>query len=207
MEQGLTNLQVLHTYDRQEAETAEFVKPLTEAKCVIFEGGETYRLFETYVGTRFHRAVQEVLARGGVVAGYSAGAMVMGSIVIDRPYMRFRGYKPGFGLLPDSMIDVHVLARNMHLDLVAARQQHPTTLGLGIDERAAIVVQQDWMYPIGQSYTVIYDYEVNGVNDGLFYFLKAGDSYNLKQRRAERKSWSTKPFERFYQAGYNSMSA
>lgn len=52
---GFTNLKVLHTWDRRTADSEDFVKPLKDAKCVVFGGGETYRLFETYVGTRFQK--------------------------------------------------------------------------------------------------------------------------------------------------------
>jgi cyanophycinase len=40
-EGGFTNVRTLHTRNRHEADSAEFVKPLADAKCVLFGGGET----------------------------------------------------------------------------------------------------------------------------------------------------------------------
>ena len=191
---GFTDLKVLHTWDRRTADSEDFVKPLKHAKCVIFGGGETYRLFETYVGTRFQQELEGVLARGGVIAGVSAGAMLFGSVVIDQPYMRFIGYEAGFGFLPETVIDVHVLARNNHYELTEARAQDPGLLGIGLDEGAVVVVEEDWMTVAGNSYVVVHDSDLSGPNPGRFYFMRKSDIYHLKHRRPERRYWSSEPF-------------
>ncbi len=191
---GFKNVRILHTWERKEADSTEFVKPMQDAAAVILEGGETYRLTETFVGTRFHEELHAVLNRGGIVAGVSAGAMVMGSIVINRPYMRFTGYGEGFGLLPNTIIDVHVLARNLHHALVDAWRAYPDVLPIGIDEGTSIMADGNWFSVKGDSYVVMIDPEPGSSQKECFYFLKAGDSYDLKGRFPMRKQRSTDPF-------------
>ena len=193
-EKGFRNVHTLHTWDRKEADSAEFVKPIRDAAAVILGGGETYRLTETFVGTRFHEELHGVLNRGGIVAGVSAGAMVMGSIVIEQPHMRFKGYTEGFGLLRNAIIDVHVLARNLHYNLVDAQREYPDTLVIGIDEGTAIAVDHNWFSVHGQSYVVMIDPEPDSSQQECFYFLKEGDDYDLKGRFPMRKQRSIGPF-------------
>src|SRR5512140_2521378 len=45
---GATNVTVLHTSDRNVANTEEFVKPLLKAKLVWFSGGRQWRLVDAY---------------------------------------------------------------------------------------------------------------------------------------------------------------
>jgi cyanophycinase len=68
----------------------------------------------------------------------------------------------------------------------------PELLGLSIDERTAIIVSQDKFEVMGESYVIIFDgsfwsREGHGLknlpNDNLFYFLRAGDKYDLRQRQ------------------------
>ena len=191
---GFNNAHILHTWDRKEADSAEFVKPMQDAAAVIFRGGETHRLTETFVGTRFHEELQGVLNRGGVVAGSSAGAMVMGSIVINQPYMRPNGYCEGFGLLPNAIIDVHVLARNLHYNLIDAQRAYPDALVMGIDEETVVMVDCNWLSVHGKSYVVMVDSDPESGQQECFYFLKEGDDYELKGRFPMRKQRSTNPF-------------
>ena len=73
-ELGATNLTVLHTKDRGEADSDEFVAPLKEARGVWFSGGRQWRLADSYLGTKVHDELWGVLERGGVIGGSSAGA-------------------------------------------------------------------------------------------------------------------------------------
>lgn len=77
---GAKNVTVLHTYDPAVADTDEFVATLKEAGGVFFGGGRQWRLVDAYAGTKSERAFQEVLERGGVIGGSSAGASIQGSL-------------------------------------------------------------------------------------------------------------------------------
>lgn len=77
---GATDVTVLHTYDSAVADTDEFISPLVNAKGIFFGGGRQWRLVDAYAGTKSERAFQDVLNRGGVISGTSAGASIQGSL-------------------------------------------------------------------------------------------------------------------------------
>lgn len=89
------------------------------------------------------------------------------------------GHETGFGLLSNSAIDQHVDARGREADLESVIAAHPTLLGIGIDQSAAIIVHGDSFFVVGGQ-IVIHD---GKVHDGApYYFLSPGQSFNLKTR-------------------------
>src|SRR5690606_13586821 len=76
---GAKNISILHTKDPAEADTEEFAAPLRTAKAVFIAGGFQSRLAAAYLNTLTHRLMFELLERGGVIAGSSAGASIQGS--------------------------------------------------------------------------------------------------------------------------------
>ena len=79
---GLTNVRMLHTADPKVANTAEFVKPLTEANAVWFEGGRQWNIVDSYANTLAYKEFHRVLERGGVIGGSSAGASIQGDFLV-----------------------------------------------------------------------------------------------------------------------------
>jgi cyanophycinase len=73
---GLKNVVMLHTHDPKVADTDAFVKPLLDADAVWFDGGRQWNIVDSYANTRTYKAFHDVLARGGVIAGSSAGATI-----------------------------------------------------------------------------------------------------------------------------------
>jgi cyanophycinase len=142
---GVKRIHVLHTRDRKQADTKEFVKPLREAGGVWFSGGRQWRLVDSYLHTRAHQELWNVLGRGGVIGGSSAGATIQGSYLVrgareGNTLMMAPGYEEGFGFLRNVAVDQHLLKRNRQEDLVAVVARHKRLLGIGIDESTAIVV-------------------------------------------------------------------
>ena len=187
---GATNLTVLHTNDRDEADTEEFVQPIREASGVWFGGGRQWRLADSYLNTTTHEALWELLDRGGVIGGSSAGATIQGSYLArgdTRTNTVMMGdHEAGLGFVKNVAIDQHLLRRNRHFDLLEITQARPELLGIGIDENTAIVVKGDEFEVIGQSYVVIYDHQRQIDSGGGFYFLGGGDRFNLATREAFR---------------------
>jgi cyanophycinase len=180
------NVSVLHTRDRAEADTEEFVAPLRTARAVWFDGGRQWRLVDSFMGTRTQRAIEAVLARGGVIGGSSAGATIQGSYLVrgareGNHIMMAKGYEQGFGYLKSVAIDQHILPRHREEDLVAVIEAHPELLGLGIDEATAVVVQGDRFEVIGKSVVGIYDGKDH--EGKRYYFLNKGEQFDLRERR------------------------
>ncbi len=196
---GARNLTLLHTTDPAEADTDAFVEPLKRAAGVFFFGGRQWRLVDAYGGTKAEQAFQEVLDRGGVIGGSSAGASIQGSFLVrgdTRTNTIMMGdHQRGFGYLRDVGIDQHVLMRNRQFDLIEVIETHPELLGIGIDEDTALVVQGDRAQVIGKSFVLVYDNQVTTGENGKFYFLAPGDRLNLATRESMRPSMIQSPIQ------------
>jgi cyanophycinase len=190
-EQGARHVTVLHTRDRKVADTEAFVKPLTTARGVFFGGGRQWRLADVYLNTRVHRELQQVLDRGGVLGGTSAGATILGSFLVRGDTkgneLMIGDHVEGFGFLRRSAIDQHLLRRNRQFDLIPVIQKHPELVGIGIDEDTAIVVDGDRFDVIGRGYVAIYESQQRADPPGGFFLLAPGDRYDLVKREATRR--------------------
>lgn len=199
-EAGAKNLTVLHTRDRSEANSEEFVQPITKARGVFFTGGRQWRLADSYLNTRTHRELWALLDRGGVIAGSSAGATIQGSFLVRGDTkgntVMIGDHREGLAFLRNVAIDQHLLKRNRHFDMIEVIEKYPELLGIGIDEDTAIVVHGDEFEVIGQGYIAIYDSKRIIPPNGRFYFLAPGDRYNLKTRVATRSARVMRPLNR-----------
>ncbi|HXB91586.1 MAG TPA: cyanophycinase [Puia sp.] len=201
-ETGVTNVSLLHTSDLKEANSEKFVAPLTRATGVYFVGGRQWRIADSYLNTLTHMALWGVLSRGGVIAGSSAGASIQGSFLwrgdTHGAHILIGDHVQGLGFLKNSAIDQHILRRNRQFDLVELIRKSPKLIGIGLDEATAVWVHQDTLEVLGNSYAAIYDYktiigegaghvvgnhEVYTASDGPFFFLGAGQRYDLAARR------------------------
>ena len=193
---GATNVTVIHTNDNSIANSDDFIKPLVEAKAVWFSGGRQWRLVDAYKNTKTEEMFWQVLNRGGVIGGTSAGATIQGSYLArgdtKNNQIMMGDHEAGFGFMKNVAIDQHLLARNRQFDLFNILDKKPELLGIGLDESTAIVVQGNEFEVIGESYVVIFDgsfWSREGSDlkelppaDNLFYFLRSGDKYDLIKR-------------------------
>ena len=88
------NASPLMVLDRRDADNEELVAPVDDANIVYFTGGNPAHLLDVLDGSALMRRVRQALDRGSIVAGSSAGAMVMGS------WMRFREWRGALGIVP-----------------------------------------------------------------------------------------------------------
>jgi len=197
---GATNLTVLHTNDRNEADTEDFVAPIKEARAVWFGGGRQWRLADSYLNTRVHEELWALLDRGGVIGGSSAGATIQGSYLArgdtETNTIMMGDHEEGLAFVKDVAIDQHLMMRNRQFDLIEIIEAHSHLLGIGIDENTAIVVQGDRFQVMGQGYVAIYDHNARLDSGGLFYFLAPGDRFDLATREAFRMQMQPALFER-----------
>jgi cyanophycinase len=186
---GVRQVSVVHTRDRDVADSEEFNAPLAKANAVWLGGGRQWRLADAYLGTRVLEELRGVLARGGVIAGSSAGATIQGSYMVrgapeGNQIMMAKGHEEGFGFIRDCAIDQHVIARHRVEDMLPVIAAHPGLLGLGIDEGTALVVQGDRARVIGASKVAVYDHAFPPGADGRrYFFLSPGDVLDLITRR------------------------
>jgi len=149
-EKSLKSFTVFHTRSRDEANDPEFLKPLDEATAVWFIGGNQNWLTDAYLGTRAETKFREILDRGGVLGGTSAGAAIMSRIMIaggkETPLLR-----SGFGFASAMIVDQHFRKRNRQDRLIDALRQHPGLFGMGIDESTALVIRGSLAEVVGLS--------------------------------------------------------
>ncbi|MGV3604404.1 MAG: cyanophycinase [Dyadobacter fermentans] len=201
-ETGIANVTLLHTNDLKEANSEKFVAPIRSATGVYIVGGRQWRIADSYLNTLTHQAFQELLDRGGVISGTSAGASIQGSFLwrgdTKGPHILVGDHTQGLGFLKNSVIDQHLFRRNRQFDLVDFVKNAPELIGIGLDEDTSIVVQKDTLEVVGRSYASIYDYntiigsgtkhvqgsrEVPTASNGPFFFLHEGQKYDLKERK------------------------
>src|ERR1044072_2901395 len=181
---GIKTITILHTRDRKIANSEEFVRPLRSAQGVWISGGNAGRISQAYLDTLTQRELEAVLARGGVIGGNSAGAIIQGSYTIrgnpNKPVLMAKGSELGFALLTNAAVNPHLSEAMRQNELVTILDTHPQLLGIGIDEKAAIVVTGDRFQVIGNGRVAIYD---NAKHDNnWYYWLETGESFDLRTR-------------------------
>ena len=183
-EAGAHRVEILHTRDPDEADSESFVAPLMGADGVWIPGGRQGRLVDAYLDTRTHDALLDVLERGGVIGGTSAGASIQASYLVrgdpeTNQTVMAEGYEEGFGFLSDVGVDQHLSQRNRQDDLWKVVSAHPDHLGIGIDEGTAVVVEGDDLEVVGRGAVLIYTFSVHPRSARR---LEAGGRFDLGYR-------------------------
>lgn len=184
---GMGRLTVLHTRDRRIADSEDFVAPIANANGVWIGPGNAGRLASIFLGTKTEATIRALLKRGGVVAGNSAGAIIQGDFVVrgrtDKPVLMAKGHDRGFGFLRNVVLNPHLTEAKREAELIQVVDLHPKLLGIGIDEKAAVVVKGDWAEVIGQGRVAIYDNTKHGKQ--WFFYLEPGARFNLRLRQQQ----------------------
>lgn len=197
---GAKNVFVLHTSNRKVADADSFVAPIKRAGGIWFEGGRHFRLVDSYLGTKTEYEFNQVLARGGVAAGSSAGASILGSFLVrgapsnNNAIMAHPGYLKGFAYLRGVGIDQHVVARERLADLAdSLMRKYPDTLFISEDEGTAWVVRGDIAEIIGRNKAFVYNGRDKTDPGKPYLALHPGDKYDLAGRRVIHRAVDESP--------------
>ncbi len=201
---GLTNVVMLHTWDPKVADSEAFVQPLRDADAVWFDGGRQWNMVDAYANTRTLKELWNVLGRGGVIAGTSAGATIQGDYLVrgdtasaDVMMTSEPSHQRGFAFLRRSAIDQHINARSRWDDLIPVIKKFPQYLGLGLSEDTAIVVTGDRFEVMGRWKVTVHDStRAYQPWQKPYDVLEAGDVYNMKTRTIETFGNGTTPARR-----------
>jgi cyanophycinase len=214
--------ELIHVYiaDRSESVDKEKLAQLEHVDGVFFSGGDQLRISSQIGDTPFETRILEIYRQGGVIAGTSAGASVMGEIMLIRgPNAESHRIgelhlAPGLHLLKDVIIDQHFAERGRIGRLLGAVALNPRILGIGIDEDTAIVVQGRQFHVLGSGAVYVIDgagvthsniaegadKRALSISDVRLHVLSSGDAFDLAQRRplsAESMKKSTQLEENF----------
>ena len=185
---GAKNVVALHTRDRKVADDPKFSEVLLKAKGVWFSGGRQWRFVDSYESTLTEKRFRDVLARGGVIGGSSAGASIQGEFMprghpLGNTVMAAEGYERGFGYLPGCAVDQHFFARKRTADMTGLMKQYPQYLGIGLDEGTAIVVTGTVAEVIGRTKVAFYDTTKKPDGEKDYEEVLTGEKYDLKERK------------------------
>ncbi len=143
-------------------DTTAAVKSVESANFIWMSGGDQNR-----ITAKLPREVVAAIVKryrdGAVVGGTSAGAAVMSSVMItgdaELNAIRQRATKTadGLGLWPEVIVDQHFVKRQRFNRLLSAVMDHPTLVGVGIDESTGVVVSGNAFEVIGIGQVVVID--------------------------------------------------
>jgi cyanophycinase len=201
----IASFEFLYTDDSDRADDEEFLRPLANATGVWFSGGAQERLNYRFVGefprqTGFQLALRQVLERGGVVGGTSAGMAALPEIMTlsqDRdddnaPLAAVAAH--GLGLFTGAIVEQHfntrvgrlerftgLLRNSGQLDALAARDGAGARMvGLAVEERAALVLQGNRLQVLGEGNSHVFLKSKDG-RTITWHGLSSGDTAELKR--------------------------
>jgi cyanophycinase len=134
---NVQSIRLLHTTRRADADDQHCFGLLQDATAVWISGGDQARLAAIYGGTSVERELRGVLRRGGVIGGTSAGASIVSGVMMAEGGKAAKG----FGLIAHTIIDQHFDKRHRLPRLRGLLHGHPDQVGIGIDERTAVVIR------------------------------------------------------------------
>ena len=102
----------------------------------------------------------------------------------------------GLSLVPGAIVDQHFLRRRRHNRLISLVLEHPSLLGIGIDESTALVIEPGRRWSIiGESAAIVYDARraritatgaaIRGASDVRMHVLPSGSTFDPATGDAE----------------------
>jgi cyanophycinase len=197
-------------FTRETADADSNLKKMEWANAVFFLGGDQVDLTRDMLGTKLLQKAYDIYYnRGGVIAGSSAGAAVMSEVMITGNELINKDStvsfvtiekgnvetKQGFGFLKTVIIDQHFLKRKRHNRTIASLIEHPTLIGVAIDESTSIIVYPDETFEVfGNNQVLVYDptkaSDIRedkkgnlGISNIKLHVLITGDKFDLKSKK------------------------
>lgn len=146
---GYTRIGVLNPSNKYEAEQPQVLERIASAGCIMFSGGDQFKLACVLNDTQFTKLIHARYINDEIViAGTSAGAMAMPDQMIypgiaskSMQEKEVRLYQ-GLSLIYNAMIDTHFLVRGRFRRLAVAVANNPHNIGIGIEEDTGIIIRE-----------------------------------------------------------------
>ena len=157
----------LMVLEREQAEDAALVQGVADADVIYFTGGNPSHLLDTLRDSRLLAAILQAVERGAVLAGSSAGAMVMGSLM-RRP--RAGEWVTGLGVASGTAVLAHHERSNPSEVVQQLAGQIPADLTvLGIDAQTGCLGQPGNWQVVGSGKLTVY-------REGGYQIYQAGET-------------------------------
>ncbi|MBT9491778.1 MAG: cyanophycinase [Paucibacter sp.] len=182
------------------------INKVKSARGVFFTGGSQERIVDVLMPgghpTPMLEAIWEVYRKGGVVAGTSAGAAIMSTVMFrDAPsvinimkgkWVEGKQIDRGLGFVgPDLFVDQHFLKRGRFGRMIPLMMAKGYKLGLGVDENSAAIIHGDDIEVIGGKGALLVDLTdvktdptlgAFNLTHARLNYLDHGDRYHMKSR-------------------------
>jgi cyanophycinase len=192
-EKGATHVSVMDHHDIKASLAA-----IEKADFIWIPGGDQSRLTELLGKTPLPAAMRKRYQDGAVVGGTSAGAAIMSRTMLiggekaDLENIKSGGseVEEGFGFWPEAIVDQHFVKRQRFTRLLTCVIDHPELLGVGIDEKTAVIVDGMHCEVMGESSVLVIDArgahkrapkegETLSATDLKLHVLHRGDTFEI----------------------------
>ncbi|WP_040279243.1 cyanophycinase [Psychroserpens damuponensis] len=162
---GCKNVTVLDIRSKEDSKKQSSIDLIKAANCIMFSGGDQSKISNKIGGTKIHDIIKHRYKneKGFVVAGTSAGAMMMSKEMIaggSATESFIKGavnmYK-GLGLVPGLIIDTHFIKRGRFGRISEAVAQFPKLIGIGLAEDTGMIIKNSKCSVIGSGMVIIFD--------------------------------------------------
>ncbi|MBI9060210.1 MAG: Type 1 glutamine amidotransferase-like domain-containing protein [Labilibaculum sp.] len=159
---GAKSVENIKIPSRAVADQQDIYDNLITAKAVFIKGGDQWQYVNYWKGTKTEEAIKYIYQNGGVIAGTSAGAMVLGDVVFTAKngsaYSRESLINPFnskvklddnfINLVPNVIFDTHFIQRGRFGRLIAFMFNSYSNigkniLGIGIDDETALCIDNN----------------------------------------------------------------
>lgn len=161
---GVKKIEHLSIKSAEEARDPLKLALLEGAQTLFFTGGDQLKLSSKIGGSAITDFIFEHYESGGTIAGTSAGAAVMGPVMLVGASETNESHKvgnfmmaPGLGLIDNVIIDQHFAQRGRIGRLLRAVALNPALVGIGIDEDTSIILQGDHFSVRGSNAVYVVD--------------------------------------------------
>ncbi len=192
-EAGAGSVEHAATRPLDSTERSQFIEQLRTATAVFFSGGDQNRIMDVLADAELLKLIREKYAKGAPFGGTSAGAAVISDPMMtgeaDLKILDGKkvGVRKGLGLLPFVMFDQHFLVRQRHNRLFGFVIENPNYLGVGIDEDNAVLVSDNRNIEVVGPTQVMFVDAKERKGAMMVNFLKAGERFDLRKRKAINK--------------------
>lgn len=143
---GFPNVRLMHPTSHEHVDQPECLARIATAGAVLFSGGDQFKLTSVFRESAFASLLhQRYVNDEFVIAGTSAGAMAMTDLMLypgADPLKPDVLLYPGLALIHNAIVDTHFLVRGRFRRLAIAVANHPTHIGIGLEEDTGILVRK-----------------------------------------------------------------
>ncbi len=202
---GVQTVRLMHIKEEADVLVPEYLERLRYADGVMFSGGDQSRLTRIFKNSQILALLmQRYWQEDFVIAGTSAGAMAMSSIMIKGGSAKESLLKgavkigPGFDLIDHVVIDTHFVVRGRFGRLLEAVATYPKTIGIGLGEDTGVLITNGrTIETIGSNLVVIADGTTMGytnvadvekgrpiaIENMVMHVLAKGNIFDIQQRK------------------------